>query len=188
MNRFYRYFVVSETKLYDSYTEGQFLIEGFHSPFRFNRIGNGGGIMLYVQKDIPAKLLSHDFPSAESSFIEIKLYKKKWLINCSYNPHCSNIGKHIDIMSRSVDTLSTKYENIVLLTPCDDDDDDDDDDDFDDFDDVALLTFCKSYFLHNLIKQATCFKNHENPSCIDLILTNKPHSVQTKFAIETGFL
>ena len=75
--------MVSETKLDDNFPEGQFLIKGFHSPFRFDRNRNGGGIMLYVREDIPANLLSHDFPSAESFFIEINLYKKKWLVNCS---------------------------------------------------------------------------------------------------------
>ena len=43
------------------------------------------------------------------------LYKKNWLINCSYNPHKNNIENHLDIISRSLDTDSTKYENIVLL-------------------------------------------------------------------------
>ena len=45
--------------------------------------------------------------------------------------------------------------------------------------------FCKSYSLHSLIKQPTSFKNPENPSCIDLSLTNKPRSFQTKCVIET---
>ena len=132
--------------------------------------------MLNVREDIPAKLLSYDFLSAESFFIETNLYKTKQLINCSYKPHKSNIGKHIDIVSRSYDALSTKYENIVLLgdfNAC--------------VDDEALQTFCKFYSLHSLIKQPTCFKNLENPSCIDLFLTNKPRSFQTKCVIiETG--
>ena len=34
--------MVSETKLDDSFLEGQFLIEVFHSPFRFDRIRSGG--------------------------------------------------------------------------------------------------------------------------------------------------
>ena len=59
-------FVVSETKLDDSFPEGQFLIESFHSPFRFDHDRNGGETMLYVRDDIPAKL--HDFPSVESFF------------------------------------------------------------------------------------------------------------------------
>ena len=41
--------MVSETKLDDSFPEGQFLIEGFHSPFRFDRNRNCGGIMLYTR-------------------------------------------------------------------------------------------------------------------------------------------
>ena len=71
--------------------------------------------MIYVREDIPAKLLSHDFLSAENFFLEINLYKKKWLISCSYNSHKSSIGKHLDIIGKSLDALSTKYENIVLL-------------------------------------------------------------------------
>ena len=47
--------------------------------------------------------------------------------------------------------------------------------------------FCKSYSFNSLIKQATFSKNPGNPSCIDLILTSKPHSFQTKCVIETGF-
>ena len=117
----------------NSFPEAQFLIEGFHSPFRFDRNINGGRIMLYVREDIPTKLLSHIFPGVESFFVEINLHKKKWLINCSYNPHKSNIINHLNIISRSLDIHSTKYENIVLLgdfNAC--------------VDDEALQTFCKS--------------------------------------------
>ena len=149
--------MVSETKLDDSFPEAQFLIEAFHSPFRFDRNINGGGIMLYVREGIPSKLLSHDFPGVESFFVEINLHKKKWLINCSYNPHKSNIINHLNIISRSLDIHSTKYENIVLLgdfNAC--------------VDDEALQTFCKSYSFNSLIKQPTYFNNPENSSCIDL--------------------
>ena len=49
-----------------------------------------------------------------------------------------------------------------------------------------MRNFCNSYSLNSLIKQPTCFKNPENPSCIDLILTNKPRSFQSTCVIETG--
>ena len=152
--------MVSETKLDDSFPEGQFLMEGFHSPFRFDCNRNGGGIMLHVREDIPAKLLSHGFLCAESFFVETNLYNKKWLINCSYNPHKNNTENHLDIISRSLVTPhSTKYENMVLLgdfIACVNDD--------------ALHTFCKSYSLNSLIKQPTCFKNPKSPTCTDLML------------------
>ena len=75
--------MVSEAKLDDSFPKGQFLIEGFHSTFRFDRNRNSGRIMIYVQEDIPVKLLSHEFFFFFflKRFIEIKLFKKKWLIN-----------------------------------------------------------------------------------------------------------
>ena len=50
----------------------------------------------------------------------------------------------------------------------------------------TLVTFCKPYSFNSLIKQSSCFKNPENPNCIDLILTNKPRSFQAKCVIETG--
>ena len=70
-------FMISESKLDDSFPHAQFLIDGFRTPFRFDRNENGGGILLYVRGDIPNKILSHDFPSAESFFVEIILQKKK---------------------------------------------------------------------------------------------------------------
>ena len=53
-------------------------------------------------------------------------------------------------------------------------------------DDETMRNFCNSYSLHSRIKQPTCFKNPENPSCIDLILANKPRSFQSTCVIETG--
>ena len=40
--------------------------------------------------------------------------------------------------------------------------------------------------LKTLIKQKTCFKNPENPACIDFILTNSPRSFQNSSVFETG--
>ena len=37
-------FMTSETKLEESFPEGQFFIDGYHTHFRYDRNGNGGGI------------------------------------------------------------------------------------------------------------------------------------------------
>ena len=50
--------MLSETKLDNSFPEGQFLIEGYSKPYRSDRICHWGGIMLYIRADIPSKLLS----------------------------------------------------------------------------------------------------------------------------------
>ena len=60
--------MVTETKLDDSFPEGQSLVESIHSPFRFDCNKNDGIIKLYVREDIPSTLLSHEFPFTESFF------------------------------------------------------------------------------------------------------------------------
>ena len=49
-----------------------------------------------------------------------------------------------------------------------------------------IKSFCDNFHLINFIKESTCFKNPENPSCIDLFLTNRPRGFQNSCAIETG--
>ena len=46
--------------------------------------------------------------------------------------------------------------------------------------------FCASYNLKSLIKKPAWFKSVDNPSCIDLILTNHPKCFQSSGAYETG--
>ena len=51
-----------------------------------------------------------------------------------------------------------------------------------------MKTFGEIYKLQNLIKEPRCFKDLENPTCIDLLLTNKPLSFKNTYVIETGYL
>ena len=46
--------------------------------------------------------------------------------------------------------------------------------------------FCVSCNLKNLIKQPTCFKNPDNPTFIDHILTNHPISFHLSNVYETS--
>ena len=139
--------MISESKLNDSFPHGQFFIDGFQTPFRSDRNKNGGGILLYVGENIPSKILSHNFPSAESFFVEIIIHQKRWLINCSYNPNKNNIKNHLEKISKALDAFSTKYENIILLG---------------DFnvcvDDEIMRNLCSSYSLNCLIKQPTALR------------------------------
>ena len=45
---------------------------------------------------------------------------------------------------------------------------------------------CNTYNLRSLITKPTCYKNPENPTCIDLILTNHPYSFQNSCVFEIG--
>ena len=107
--------MISESKLDDSFPDSQFLIEGFGKPFRLDRNRNGGGIMWFIRSDIPAKVISTDKNPFESFYVELNFRKKKWLLSCSYNPNNENIESHLNGLTRSIASLSLKYENIILL-------------------------------------------------------------------------
>ena len=57
----------------------------------------------------------------------------------------------------------------------------------------CLIDFCNVYnlsnlYVYNLVKETTCFKNPDNPSCRDLFLTNRPKCFQSTMRMETGIL
>ena len=65
--------LITESKLDNSFPTAQFQINEFSSPYRLDRNAHGGGILLYVRKDIPSKLLkSTEFKgNLEVMFVEI---------------------------------------------------------------------------------------------------------------------
>ena len=46
--------LVSETKLHDAFPGGQLCIDGYSTPYRFDRTSHGGGLLLYIREDIPS--------------------------------------------------------------------------------------------------------------------------------------
>ena len=81
-------FVLTETKLEDSFPNSQFLVDGFSEPFRIDRNRSGGGVMIYVRDVIPSKFLTkHFFPNdIEDLFVELNFRKCKWLLLGTYHP------------------------------------------------------------------------------------------------------
>ena len=79
--------VLVETKLDESFPEKQFILEGFTKPYRFDRNCHGGGVLIYVRKDIPSKeLKKHNFSkNIEALFVEINLRKSKFLLVGTYH-------------------------------------------------------------------------------------------------------
>ena len=72
--------MVSETKLDESFPQGQFKISGFSRPFRLDRNSIViGRIMLFVREDIPAKLIFTEVSPIEGFHVEIYLRKKSGL-------------------------------------------------------------------------------------------------------------
>ena len=101
--------------------------------------------------------------------------KKKWLLSCSYNPKRAQISNHLAEISKITDSYLTKYNLLFFLG------------DFNaGLDDRSVKNFCSSYNLTTMNNKPTCFKNPDNPSCIDLILTNCSRSFQNSDVKKTG--
>ena len=50
-------FMITETKLDETFPAAQFSLQGFFDPYQFDRNHNGGSIMLYIREDIPSRLI-----------------------------------------------------------------------------------------------------------------------------------
>ena len=71
-----------------------------------------------------------------------------------------------------MDNYSSKYDNFILLGDLNSDPTE-----------SAVRDICQIYGCQNLIKDN---KNPEKPSCIDLIITNRPKSFENSVTLETG--
>ena len=89
-------------------------------------------------------------------------------MRCSYNP-----SHYLKETRKDIDVLTSKPDIILMgdfnAEPAD----------------TIVSNFCEIYNLKNIIREKTCFKNPNNPSCIDLIITNRPKSFQNSMIIET---
>ena len=169
--------VVTETKLDSSFPLNQFFIEGFNKPFRFDRNKFGGGVIIYVREDIPCKqLVKYVLPNdIEGLFIEINLRKTKWLLFGTYHPPSQQDYYYFHHLGKAIDFYLKSYEKFVLIGDFNSDESE-----------PHLLDFLNNYNAKNLIHEKTCFKNKDNPSCIDLILTNSSKSFQNTNVMSTG--
>ena len=166
--------MISETKLDNTFPNGQFLIDGFNEPIRLDRNKNRGGILLFITEGIPTKVLSFETLSIEGFFIEINLYKKKWLLFCSYNLDSNNIKNHLSALSVSLKIYSSQHENCIVMGYFNVE-----------VENRDMEEFCKNYDLKSLIRVPACYKNSNNRSCFYLMLTNSQRSFPSSCAMET---
>ena len=69
-------FMMSESKLDETFPAAQFLLQGFSMPYRLDR--NRNGDMFYITEDIPLRLIKRKVRNnVEYFFVEINLRQKK---------------------------------------------------------------------------------------------------------------
>ena len=85
------------------------------------------------------------------------------------------IKDHLQQIKNAIDFYSKSDENIILIGGFNVE-----------ISDSHVDSFCTIYHLKSLIKDTTCYRNTEKPTCIDLILTNCQRQFQATLTLETG--
>ena len=78
-------FAIAETKLDSSFPESQFILPGMRKPFRLYVTSRKGGLLVFVNNDIPSKYLP-SFQDIQAIPFEINLKQRKLLVISTYRP------------------------------------------------------------------------------------------------------
>ena len=158
--------LISETKLDDSVPTAHFQMKGFSVPYR-----QGGGLLLYICEDIQSKLLiCKSKCNIETLSVAVNLRKRKWFLNCSHNTNQNSISNHLECLNHLIDEHSSSFDHFIFIG------------DFNVSTNHNSINVCDLNGLRNLINVPTCFNN---PTSIDLILTNRPSYFQRSTVFET---
>ena len=126
-----------------------------------------------IRDDMPSKMLKHNFPEdTEAAFIELNFRKCKWLLCATYRAPSQNHNYFFNNIDKCLDVYST-YERVVPACDLNAQ-----------VGEKSFYTFLYQHELTSIDRNPTCYKNQNNPSCIDHILTNSPKSF---FKTETVF-
>ena len=71
--------------------------------------------MLSIRNDIPVTTVSADERPIESFYVELNFQKKNKLLNFPNNPMHNITESHLDSLSKSIDSPSSKFNNFILL-------------------------------------------------------------------------
>ena len=85
-----------------------------------------------------------------------------------------HIKQHLSNISNGLDEWNSKY-NILIIGHLSTE-----------MSEPSLNEFCQTNNLESIVNKPTCLKNPKNPSCIDLVLTNKQESFLKAKTVETG--
>ena len=173
---------LQETKIDESFPDSQFYIPNF-KLYRKDVNSNIGGIMMYFRSDLGQQRRSDlEISECQSGRVEIMaveliLNGEKWLF-CSVYKQPKVKDEHIiDILCKIIDKCTAEGLKTILVGDLNID--------------VSksqhcLLNVFDVQGVKNIVKQPTCFKNVNNPSIIDLVISNVSTRLKDVTCIETG--
>ncbi len=173
----------SETKLGPSFQTSQYKVPGYKSPFRVDGSTHSGGLLLYFKDSIQCILRQNlQLPSFQSLVCDFTVNNRNWCLFHVYRPP-SYLKDTLNIfytqLQASLDKAYAKYDNVILFGDIN----------------IDLLNsdvstdyndLLDAFAMKNLIKEPTCFKNKDKPTCLDHMVTNKSCYFKTTGVLDTG--
>ena len=175
------YFVISETKLDNSFPNAQLIISNYEIRAKRDRDRHEGGLIEFVRKGLTCKRLrKSESLNIEVICSEVTISNKNWVIFSIYRPpdysnllaFFKELGKYLNHASENCDNFIEMGDfniDIRQTSP----------------ESHKLDEFCSLFSLTNIIKSETCFTKFHS-SAIELFLIDKPNFFQKTNAIETG--
>ena len=108
--------LISETRVDESFPNQQLKLNGY-KMFRKDRDRLGGGLVFYVNEQIPRNVLSlGSIPmDIELILLEFTVKNQRWLCVGIYRPPSQNEKYFIDHLSKTLSQLSRQYDKTVLI-------------------------------------------------------------------------
>ena len=105
--------MLSETKIDGSFPNQQFNVSNYKN-FRRDRNKHGGGLLFYINENIPCKLINDEIIPSDIEMItfEVLVKTRKWLCIGLYKSPSQNENYFLDILSK---VLTIQYENVILI-------------------------------------------------------------------------
>lgn len=124
--------------------------------------------MSYIRGDLPVNRRTDlEHTDLENLCFELNLNKRKWCISFIYKPPSLSDKDFENYTTNILDRIIIKIDHLIVLGDLN-------------FDTLnkekskPITTILDKFNLTNTVKKPTCFKNHENPTMLDLIITNSP--------------
>ena len=151
------YFVLSETKIDESFPSAQFNIHDYEIRNRRDRDKHGGGFIEFVRKGfITKRMKEYETKLSETICTEFTVSKKKWFCLSVYRPLSpNNVVTFFEELTDSLSRAINNYDNIILVG--------DPNIDIKKENSIAydkLEEFCDTFNLTNLVKSETYFMNN----------------------------
>ena len=104
--------LLSETKIHETFPNQQFNINN-NKTFRRGRTKYGGGLLFYINENIPCMLINDETIPIDIEMIMFEFFVKttKWL----YKSPSQNKNYFLDILSKVLSKQTCQYENVILI-------------------------------------------------------------------------